>query len=317
MKIEKIEISNLEAALRGMRNPMNSWEKSTPSADIELGRKLSAAGPTHGKFLRMITVTCDITAPLYWWKEFDTYKVGTVANSCSTMHTLMNKEFTMEDFEVPADLIIYVTYYERIISILNDLRESYMICKQRGYTTDMRIYWEAIISMLPSGYLQKRTVMLNYEVVRRIVKDRTGHKLKEWHVFIDTMEQELPFYSQFILGEPLNKKIDNDEGEEEHMETHETAQNKEEAKADSGKPKLSLVPRQIFFDIAKVREFGTKKYGDSENWRHVEVQRYRDAAFRHFMAYLDDPYGVDGESGLSHLSHLACNIAFLCEMEHT
>lgn len=100
------------------------------------------------------------------------------------------------------------------------------------------------------------------------------------------------------------------------MKIEKTAQNKEEAKADSGKPKLSLVPRQIIFDIAKVREFGTKKYGDPENWRQVEVQRYRDAAFRHFMAYLDDPYGVDEESGLSHLSHLACNIAFLCEMEH-
>lgn len=100
------------------------------------------------------------------------------------------------------------------------------------------------------------------------------------------------------------------------MKIEKTAQNKEEAKADNGKPKLSLVPRQIIFDIAKVREFGTKKYGDSENWRQVEVQRYRDAAFRHFMAYLDDPYGVDEESGLSHLSHLACNIAFLCEMEH-
>lgn len=100
------------------------------------------------------------------------------------------------------------------------------------------------------------------------------------------------------------------------MKIEKIAQNKEEAKADNGKPKLSLVPRQIIFDIAKVREFGTKKYGDSENWRQVEVQRYRDAAFRHFMAYLDDPYGVDEESGLSHLSHLACNIAFLCEMEH-
>lgn len=100
------------------------------------------------------------------------------------------------------------------------------------------------------------------------------------------------------------------------MKNEKTAQNKEEAKADNGKPKLSLVPRQILFDVAKVREFGTKKYGDSENWRQVEVQRYRDAAFRHFMAYLDDPYGVDEESGLSHLSHLACNIAFLCELEH-
>lgn len=100
------------------------------------------------------------------------------------------------------------------------------------------------------------------------------------------------------------------------MEIEKATQNKEEAKADSGKPKLSLVPRQIIFDIAKVREFGTKKYHNPENWRCIEVQRYRDAAFRHFMAYLDDPYGVDEESGISHLSHLACNIAFLCEMEH-
>lgn len=91
--------------------------------------------------------------------------------------------------------------------------------------------------------------------------------------------------------------------------------NKQQAKADAGKPQLTLVPRKVLFDIARVREYGTKKYGDPENWRQVEIQRYRDAAFRHFLAYLDDPQGVDGESGLSHLAHLACNVAFLCEME--
>lgn len=206
MVIENIVTTNFEAALRGMRNPMNSWAKSTPISDIELGRKLSAAGPTHGKFLRMITITCDITAPLYWWKEFDTYKVGTVANSCSTMHTLMNKPFEIDDFETYDT--INTSGYNMIVDDLNSLRDVYLICKERNDEKHAKLYWRTIISMLPSGYLQKRTVMLNYEVMRRIVKDRTGHKLIEWSWFIDTMERELPFYDQFILGKPFGEDDD-------------------------------------------------------------------------------------------------------------
>ena len=206
MVIENIVTTNFEAALRGMRNPMSSWAKSTPISDIELGRKLAAAGPTHGKFLRMITITCDITAPLYWWKEFDTYKVGTIANSCSTMHTLMNKPFEIDDFETYDT--INTSGYNMIVDELNSLRDVYLICKERNDEKHAKLYWRTIVSMLPSGYLQKRTVMLNYEVVRRIVQDRTGHKLFEWSLFIDTMERELPFYDQFILSKPFGEDDD-------------------------------------------------------------------------------------------------------------
>ena len=210
MKIENIAVGNMEAALRGMRNPMNSWAKSTPEADIELGRKLSAAGPVHGKFLRMITITCDITAPLYWWKEFDTYKVGTVANSCSTMHTLMSKPFEIRDFELTN---IYLTFskIKGVVDTLNDLRNCFIDCRQKGLKTDEEAYWRTVISMLPSGYLQRRTVLLNYEVMRRIVIDRTGHKLQEWKIFIDSMKEELPYWGEFILGiKPLSAKSGSD-----------------------------------------------------------------------------------------------------------
>lgn len=199
MKIGHVTVGNLEAALRGMRNPLNSWAKSTPDADIELGRKLSAAGPVHGKFLRMITITCDITAPLYWWKEFDTYKVGTVANSCSTMHTLLNKPFELSDFE--SDDIYSLYMKDDTIIILNSLRAHYFEYWQSGDEETAKKYWRTIIAMLPSAYLQKRTVMLNYEVMRRIAHDRAGHKLKEWAFFIATMREELPLYKEFVLGE--------------------------------------------------------------------------------------------------------------------
>ena len=193
MKIENICVANMEAALRGMRNPLNSWAKSTPEADIELGRKLSAAGATHGKFLRMITITCDITGPLYWWKEFDTYKVGTVANSCSTMHTLTNRALELDDFETE-DFDTESCGLKWVIDTLNDL-----IAECKANPKNNTESWRALIAMLPSCYLQKRTVMLNYEVLRRIVKDRTGHKLKEWKYFIEAMSA-LPYYTEFILG---------------------------------------------------------------------------------------------------------------------
>lgn len=193
MEITNIEVSGMEAALRGMRNPMNSWTKSTPEADVELGRKLASAGATHGKFLRMITITCDITAPLYWWKEFDTYKVGTVANSCSTMHTLTNRKLELDDFETE-DFDTESCGLKWVIDTLNDL-----IAECKANPKNNTESWRALIAMLPSCYLQKRTVMLNYEVLRRIVKDRTGHKLKEWKYFIEAMSA-LPYYTEFILG---------------------------------------------------------------------------------------------------------------------
>ena len=236
LKIENTEVVGWEAAIRGMRNPMNSWNKSdsewyltgtpgtNPAAandkylrekycigdnDLDLMKRLAKAGTDHRKFMRMITVYTDITAPLYWWKEFDTYKVGTVANSCSTMHKIADKEFTLEDFscahlyaEDDIDGMYYSTTAEEeftstdvlkvVIEALNNYREMYLATK------DKKDWWQ-IIQLLPSSYNQRRTVMLNYEVLANIYKSRRNHKLDEWHIFCDWIEK-LP-YDQLITGE--------------------------------------------------------------------------------------------------------------------
>ena len=190
IKFENTEICGIRHAIRGMRNAMNSWDKSDSYEDIiystfklgendkGLAMKLSKAGTDHRKFLRMITVYADITAPLYWWKEFDTYKVGTVANSCSTMHTIHKRDLTLDDFSINNN---QAGYYVDIIIDLNALREKYCVTK------DIETF-RALIGLLPSSYNQKRTVMLNYEVLANIYKSRQGHKLKEWHEFIEWIE---------------------------------------------------------------------------------------------------------------------------------
>ena len=224
LKIENTEVIGWEAAIRGMRNPKNSWEKSDSHWDYvdqgseyltvdhfgdanfnigpndqKLMTNLRNAGTDHRKFMRMITVYLDITAPLYWWKEFDTYKIGTVANSCSTMHKIADKKFTMEDFscehlfdfcpncDTDSETVLRYT-----ISWLNHCREKYLETKDKEY-------WWQLIQLLPSSYNQKRTVMLNYEVLANIYKSRRNHKLDEWHTFCDWIET-LP-YSELITGE--------------------------------------------------------------------------------------------------------------------
>lgn len=220
LKIENTEVVGWEAAIRGMRNPMNSWEKSdslyvAPRAnnllptvynvgpeDLGLMKKLRKAGTDHRKYMRMITVYADITAPLYWWKQADTYKVGTVANSCSTMHKIAAKEFTVDDFscehlEPRASLTL-----KKVIDDLNYYRECYIsLAKQNVSGSDTRakdIWWQ-MIQLLPSSYNQKRTIMLNYEVLANIYKSRKNHKLDEWHTFCDWIKS-LP-YSELIIGE--------------------------------------------------------------------------------------------------------------------
>ena len=206
-----IELTNttvlgFEDAIRGMRNPMNSWDKSDSHyecvdysatkemdiydfvigpKDLDLMRVLRNSGTDHRKFMRMITVYADITAPLYWWKEFDTYKVGTVANSCSTMHTIHKKEFTLEDFshehildETFTGEVIPMVLLEATIKCLNENRAHYLSTKDKKY-------WWQMIQLLPSSYNQKRTVMLNYEVLANIFAARVNHKLDEWHEFCD------------------------------------------------------------------------------------------------------------------------------------
>lgn len=233
LKVENVEVLGWEHAIRGMRNPKNSWAKSDSGPecpyekekccgecqqnfcigpnDKQLMMALRNAGTDHRKFMRMITVYLDITSPLYWWKEFDTYKVGTVANSCSTMHKIADKEFTLEDFShehllsmanndagdalflndannirVDGDDLLGL-----IINVLNYYRGRYI------QTKDKRYWWQ-LIQLLPSSYNQRRTVMLNYEVLANIYKSRRNHKLDEWHTFCDWIEG-LP-YSALITG---------------------------------------------------------------------------------------------------------------------
>lgn len=222
IKIENIEVMGWEAAIRGMRNPMNSWNKSdtgwylmgtpgtNPAAandkylrekycigdnDLDLMKRLAKAGTDHRKFMRMITVYMDITAPLYWWKEFDTYKVGTVANSCSTMHKIAEKEFEMSDFSCEHLKPTSIKIMHDIIDILNKYRADYNN-PEAGKLGVKKNYWWQMIQLLPSSYNQRRTVMLNYEVLANIYKSRKDHKLDEWHTFCGWIET-LP-YSELI-----------------------------------------------------------------------------------------------------------------------
>lgn len=243
IKIEETETYGWEAAIRGMRNPMNSWDKSDSAIcykeiachscnenrnncaynlehdgfvigdnDLDLMKRLRNAGTDHRKYMRMISVYCDITAPLYWWKEFDTYKVGTVANSCSTMHKIHAKRFSVDDFSrehiwedinydhprtqlvgtednpVCLDDVQILIY---TVGVLNECRELYLNTKDKRY-------WYKMIQLLPSSYNQKRTVMLNYEVLTNIYESRKNHKLDEWHDFCDWIKT-LP-YSKLITG---------------------------------------------------------------------------------------------------------------------
>lgn len=263
IKLEKTEVVGWEAAIRGMRNPMNSWERSDSKFvsdagcyydisgrlspiddesyvddiigdnDHNLMMKLAKGGPVHAKYRRMITVYVDVIAPLYWWKEFDTYKVGTVANSCSTMHKIHAKEFDADDFSCEQLLDRWITSNDNVniedrsavddfccaltpydsgcidlignvypievleltIDMLNRARNLYLKTKDKRY-------WWQMIQLLPSSYNQKRTVMLNYEVLHNIYESRKNHKLDEWHVFCDWIEK-LP-YSEIITGEEKN-----------------------------------------------------------------------------------------------------------------
>ena len=205
--IEKTEVVGWEAAIRGMRNPLNSWAKSDTeffdecgvyrvpkigSNDYGLMTRLRNAGTDHRKYMRMIAVYADITAPLYWLKEYDTYKISTVSNSCSTMHKIHAKEFTMDDFSHEKLNFVSEVVLAAVIDRLNECREAFNESKDKEW-------WEQMIQLLPSSYNQRRTIMLNYEVLANIYKSRRHHKLDEWHTFCDWIET-LP-YSELITGE--------------------------------------------------------------------------------------------------------------------
>lgn len=207
IKIENMCACNWETAIRGMRNPMNSWDKSDSyytdgvyilgPNDLKLAKQLATAGSDHGKFLRMIIFSCDITAPLYWWKGMDTYKVGTVRNSCSTMHKITEKEFTVDDFSVEHLDHFSLTQLKYIIGRLNANRSEYLCWDPKDETAlPKKDYWWQLIQLLPSSYNQRATWTANYEVLRNIYHARKNHKLDEWHKFCDMIE-ELP-YSELI-----------------------------------------------------------------------------------------------------------------------
>lgn len=224
IRIENTGVYGFEAAIRGMRNPMNSWDKSDSHVcacadgyldcpmvlnddepakecdpdkynfcvgekDFCLMKKLAVAGPDHGKFLRMITVTADITAPLYWYKEYDTYKIGTVANSCSTMHKIADKAFTLDDFS-------HEYLNEKSLYMLNDTIQYLNAVREAFIETKDKHYWWQMIQLLPSSYNQRRTVQLNYAVLKNIFHARRNHKLDEWILFCGWIER-LP-YSELI-----------------------------------------------------------------------------------------------------------------------
>jgi len=236
IKVENVEIWGFEHAIRGMRNPMNSWDKRDSSVafhavenfapndpmqdkywewndkynlnikigknDLDLMRRLFKAGTEHRKYLRQIFVSMDITAPLYWWKEFDTYKVGTVANSCSTMHKIHSKEFELDDFS--HEHLVFDYYFDdekdtatwgetalrKTIYQLNRARDLYLKRKDKKY-------WWVMIQLLPSSYNQRRTVTMNYENVMTIIRQRTGHKLDEWNQFVETLKG-LPYITEIM-----------------------------------------------------------------------------------------------------------------------
>lgn len=240
IEISNVEVFNFAGALRGMRNPMNSWEKSDSvygtywgeidghkcfdsdglqigKNDLTLSQKLINGGPVHSKFMRQIFVSMDINAPLYWWKEMDTYKVGTTANSCSTMHKIHSKEFTLDDFshehllhsiDIPQEWrsssLSPTSLLNEILLILNKYREIYLETKDKKY-------WWQMIQLLPSSYNQKRTWTADYETLRNIYKWRKDHKLDEWHDFCKMIEQ-LPYGKELICynkeNENENKSVD-------------------------------------------------------------------------------------------------------------
>ena len=211
MKIEKIESYGWEAALRGMRNPMNSWDKSDtifdekgiPTIgpnDLKLATNLIKAGPEHGKWARQVSVSMDITAPLYWWKELDTYKIGTTANSQSTMHKLASTPITIDCFETD-DIVEDLTFngctpvsvvWEDLINACEALRKVY------NETKDIR-YWKELVRILPEGWLQTRTWTANYAVLRAMYHQRKNHKLTEWETFLTELIDNLPYSKEFIV----------------------------------------------------------------------------------------------------------------------
>ena len=208
IKFETNDVWGFEWAFKGMRNPMNSWDKSDSNwlfqeigeNDLALARKLINAGSEHRKFLRQIYVSVDITAPLYWWKEFDTYKVGTVANSCSTMHKIAEKEFALDDFsyEHLLDSSKECEFFPRFFECLENTIGELNYARKRYLETKDKYFWWQIIQLLPSSYMQKRTVTMTYENIYTMRQQRKGHKLDEWRTDFFNWSDELPHLKELF-----------------------------------------------------------------------------------------------------------------------
>lgn len=208
MKFENTEVWGFEHAIRGMRNPMESWDKSDSGYidkrfndqfyigpdDMKLMKKLINAGPEHRKFLRQIFISVDITAPLYWWKEFDTYKVGTVTDSCSTMHKLKDTPITMDCFEMDDYCEFFETPWKNLVGLLDQCRKEY------NSTKDKR-YWKELIRLLPESWLQKRTVTMSYENVANMYSQRMNHKLTEWSKSFIQWVDSLPYFKELFIND--------------------------------------------------------------------------------------------------------------------
>lgn len=213
IKIDNVKVFNVEGAIHGMRNPLNSWCKSDSTEghigddDFGLMKALFKAGTEHRKYLRQIFVSCNILAPLYWWKEFDTYKVGTTANSCSTMHKIHSKRFTLDDFSCermsPAGLATLKSVIERL-----NVSRGYFVRKVNNSSMEMdyKTYWWDMIQLLPSSYNQLRTVTMNYEVLANIIRQRKNHKLDEWIRFCNVMLMENPILHR-LMGDVKLREI--------------------------------------------------------------------------------------------------------------
>ena len=209
IKLEKTDVMNMENAIRGMRNPLNSWHLSDSKFnwetgeyiigpnDLSLARRLTKAGSDHRKFLRQILVSVDIAAPFYWWKEFDTYKVGTVANSCSTMHKIQAKEFTRADFSCDRMTDDALAVLDTTIAFLEKERVRFVETKARDA-------WHNMIQLLPTSYNQLRTVTFNYEVLLNVYHARKHHKLAEWHTVCDWIES-LPYFKAICLEDKADE----------------------------------------------------------------------------------------------------------------
>ncbi len=202
IKLERTSVMNLENAMRGARNPMNSWERGDSCYDggeyvlgpndLDLAKRLAKAGPDHRKFIRQIFVSVDITAPLYWWKEYDTYKVGTVANSTSTMHKIHSKQFEEGDFSTDHMTEKSKEQFMLLVNYMEEVRGKYLETKDKTY-------WYDLIQLLPSSYNQLRTCSMNYETLSGMYYARRSHKLEEWHEFCTWIEQ-LPYAEELILN---------------------------------------------------------------------------------------------------------------------